>query len=148
MEGQDHPRRVGADRSGDGASAEQACGARTKRGAPCRSFALPSGQFCLSHDPERQETVREARAKGGAAASKIRALEGRRARLDTPTALVRFTGKLIQDVLDQTTPVDVGRAVLYGISIQRQLVESGDLEKRLSALEARLESKGTKRWSA
>jgi hypothetical protein len=61
---------------------------------------------------------------------------------------VRFTGRLIQDVLYQTTPVDVGRAVLYGISIQRQLVESGDLEKRLSALEARLDRKGAKRWSA
>ena len=61
---------------------------------------------------------------------------------------MRFTGKLIRDVLDQTTPVDVGRAVLYGISIQRQLIEAGDLEQRLSTLEARLESKGAKRWSA
>jgi hypothetical protein len=148
MQVQEGPPGGGAERSSDGATAKQECGAQTKRGVPCRSFALPNGQFCLSHDPDRQGTVREARARGGAAASKLRALQGRRAKLESPTALVRFTGKLIQDVLDQTTAVDVGRAVLYGISIQRQLVESGDLEKRLSALEARLEGTGTKRWSA
>jgi hypothetical protein len=147
MRVQGQPPGGGAERSGDGAAPKLECGAQTKRGAPCRSFALPNGQFCLSHDPERRETVREARARGGAAASKLRALQGRRAKLETPAALVRFTGKLIQDVLDETTPVDVGRAVLYGISIQRQLVESGDLEKRLSALEARIESKGAKRWA-
>ena len=61
---------------------------------------------------------------------------------------MHFTGKLIQDMLDGTTPVDVGRAVLYGISIQRQLVESGDLEQRLCALEARLKGGDAKRWSA
>ena len=72
------------------------CRAQTKRGAACRSFALPDSTFCLSHDPERLVVVQEARARGGAAASKLRALEGRRAKLDTPTALVRFTGRLIQ----------------------------------------------------
>ena len=140
--------RYGAGRSGGGAGTQQACGARTNRGAACRSFALPGGQFCLSHDPDRQVAVRKARAKGGAAASKLRALEGKRAKLDTPSALMHFTGKLIQDMLDGTTPVDVGRAVLYGIIIQRRLVESGDLEQRLCALEARLKGGDAKRWSA
>ena len=148
MRVQGQPPGGGAERSGDGAAAQLVCQAQTKRGVACRSFALPDSTFCLSHHPERQVAVQEARARGGAAASKLRALEGRRAKLDTPKALVRFTGRLIQDVLDQTIPVDVGRAVLYGISIQRQLVESGDLEKRLSALEARLKSKDAKRWVA
>jgi len=82
--------------------------------------------------------MREARARGGAAASRLRSLEGRRARLDTPAALVKFTSKVIQDTLDETTPFVVARTVLYGISIQRQLVESTDLERRIEALEQRL----------
>ena len=102
----------------------------------------------MSHDPTRQDAVREARARGGAAASKLRALEGRRARMDTPAALVRFTGRLIQDVLDGTTPVDVGRAALYGVSIQRQLVETSELERRIAALEARVDKPGGTRWPA
>src|SRR5712691_7803599 len=111
MQVQEGPPGGGAERSGDGAAAKQECGAQTKRGDACRSFALPGSTFCLSHDPERKVALREARARGGAAASKLRALEGRRAKLATPTALVRFTSKLIQDVLDEATPVDVGRAV-------------------------------------
>jgi len=63
-------------------------------------------------------------------------------------ALVRFTGRLIQNVIDETTPVDVGRALLYDISIQRQLVESGDLEKRLSALEQQLKTRSSVRRSS
>ena len=136
-----------ANRSADGAGPEQTCEARTKLGAPCRSFALRGQRFCLSHDPALQDVVREARAKGGAAASKLRALEGQRAKLDTPAALVRFTGRLIQDVLDGTTPVDVGRAVLYGVSIQRQLVESSELERRIAAIEQRLQGPRD-RWPA
>lgn len=133
----DH-RRDGAGRSGSGAGRQPICEARTLRGEPCRSFALGDRPYCMSHDPERAGDVRRARARGGAAASKVRALKGRRDRLDTPGALVRFTSGVIQDVLDGTVPPDVARAVLYGLSIQRQLVEAGDLERRLTSLERQL----------
>jgi hypothetical protein len=88
-----------------------------------------------------------ARSRGAVSSNKLRALEGRRAKLDTPAALVGFTGKLIQELLDGTTPVDVGRAVLYGIGIQRQLVESSELERRIAAIEQRLQGPRD-RWPA
>src|SRR5438105_716274 len=131
------PRGSAAAPSGGAAHAQQPCQAQTKRGTPCRSFALPAGDYCLAHDPERAGAVRAARAKGGAAASKVRSLQGRRAKLATVPELVRFTSGVIQDVLAGDVAPEVARAVLYGLSLQRQLVETSDLERRLRALEER-----------
>ena len=141
-------------RSDHAAAAQLQCTATTKMGAPCRSF-VPAGQtLCLAHDPDRQSAVREARAKGGAKASKIRAIRGRRSRLATAGELLKFTAGVIQETHEGAIAPDVARAVLYGISIQRQLVEASDLEKRLAELEGRVTSvhsppteRGT-RWPA
>jgi len=76
---------------------------------------------------------------GGAKASKLRALRARRPRLDTVGALVAFTAGVIGDVLEGRIGVDVGRTAIYGLSLQRQLLETAALaqiEGRLNALEA------------
>jgi hypothetical protein len=114
----------------------------------CRSFALPGGDACLAHDPDRAETARAARSRGAVHANKLRAINGRRSRLETVPSLVAFTGRLIQDVMDGTTPAEIGRVVLYGISIQRHLVEVGELEQRVAALERRDAQGDRDQWRA
>ena len=125
----------GAPRSGPTPGAQLRCEGTTKRGTPCRSFALPGQARCISHDPARAEAVRAARAKGGAAASRLRSLEGRRAQLDTPARLLRFTSNVIHDTAEGRLNPDTARAVLYGISIASKLVDTADLERRVVALE-------------
>jgi hypothetical protein len=83
--------------------------------------------------------MRQARSRGATNANKVRALEGRRSKLDTPAALVRFVATLVQDVVGGTVEPDVARVALYGCAIQRQLLETSDLEARLAALEAAAE---------
>jgi hypothetical protein len=74
---------------------------------------------------------------------------GRRARLDTPGALVKLSTRLIQDTLDGSVSTDVARTVFRGVAIQRQLVESSDLEQRIGALEQRMaKDVGGRRWPA
>ena len=127
------------------------CAATTQRGTACRGIVPLGRSYCLVHDPERAVAVREARAKGGAAASKLRALKARRPRLDTAAGLIRFNAGVIADTLEGRLLPDVARAVLYGMSIQRQLVEAGDLEKRLAALEeqaAPMAPRGGRSWGA
>ena len=130
------------ERSGRGAGTQPRCEAVTQRGTPCRSFALAGRPWCMAHDPERASTVRTARAKGGATASKLRMLRSRRAKLDTVAALVGFTAGIIHDVVEHVLPYETGRVVLYGVSIQRQLLETGDLERRLAALEEQARAAG------
>jgi len=90
---------------------------------------------CLSHAEDLAEKVAAARARGGTAAAKVRLLQGRRLRLDSPAALVKFTGSLLQDALAGTVDADVARTVLYGVSVQLKAVEmvrAADVEAMLA----------------
>jgi hypothetical protein len=44
--------------------------ATKKNGRPCQGAALPGSSFCIYHDPNRSEHVRQTRKKGGEARSK------------------------------------------------------------------------------
>ncbi len=124
------------------ASQQPPCRATTKSGRPCRSFASGDAGLCSLHDPERAAAIR---AKGGQAAGKIRALRGQRSKLSTPAELLTFTAGVIHRTLECELPTDVARVVLYGVSIQRQLVEVSELEKRLARLEEQLTTQHGKR---
>jgi len=115
-----------------------ACGFEKASGGECMAFALPSGR-CWNHDPARADERHRARAKGGT----IKALKNRQPKFDTPKALVSFTGLILGGVLSGRIAPDVGRCVLYGINIQKSLIEASDLEQRLEALEAQLAQQGT-----
>lgn len=114
---------------------QPACTTTTMRGAPCRSFALPNSKFCVMHDPTKAAAVAEARRRGGTVAMKLRVLQGKRDRLDTPKALVWFVSNVVQDTLAGTVQPDVARAVLYGVSIQRALIDASGTEARLAEVE-------------
>jgi len=125
---------------------KRACGAETKRGTPCAAFALPGRLHCISHDPERAEMLAAARSRGGRNCARVRVLQGKRARLDTPAALVRFLAGVIHDVAEGKTSADVGRCLFYGLNVQRALLESSELEQRIAALEAQAPARGRRRW--
>lgn len=81
------------------------------------------------------DAVVSARRRGGTAAAKLRLLQGRRLRLDTPAALVRFTGGLLQDALAGTVDIDAARTIGYLVSVQLKAIEqaqSGDVEQMLA----------------
>src|SRR5439155_25841921 len=110
--------------SGTTATGRPRCTATTRRGTPCEAFAPAGRVFCRVHDPDRAAEVRAACARGGAKASKLRALEGQRCTLDTPAVLVGFVSGVIHDVVEPRMEVGVGRNVLYGCLIQRPPPES------------------------
>jgi hypothetical protein len=112
------------------------CQATRNDGQPCGAPALGESTWCWAHDPAQAEAAKAARARGAAKGNRTRALRGGQPRMDDVQGLVKFTGLVITGVLSQKIPVDVGRCVLYGVGIQKSLIEVADLEARLSALEA------------
>ena len=107
------------------------CNASGKQGERCRSFALPSG-LCWHHDPERAEERRAACVRGG----KVKAIKGRRPKLDDAAGLLRFNADLVHRLLGGELETDVVRVVVNALNLQRQLIESSEIEARLAALEA------------
>ena len=112
------------------------CAGIRKDGAACRAPSVPGLDLCWVHDPGWAERAREARSRGAATASKLRSLRGRLPRLATSGELLRFNAGLVHRLLAGELEPDVARVAVNALGLQRQLVESGDLEKRLAQLEA------------
>jgi len=115
----------------------------TKAGSACRSFVAVGDLYCFPHNPSNAERMQQARAAGASKGGKVRALKSHQPRFDTPKALIRFTGLILGGVLSGRIAPDVGRCVLYGINIQKSLIEASNLEQRLEAMEAQLAQQGT-----
>ena len=114
------------------------CQAVRKDGSPCRAPALPDSALCWSHDPRQAEAAARARAEGGAKASRLRSLEGKRRRLDSPRALAGFLSTLIHDALEGKVDADLARTVGYLAAVQVKAVElaqRSELEARLAEVE-------------
>ncbi len=114
------------------------CQGARKDGQPCRAPALPGSTWCWAHAPERQEIAARARAAGASKGGKVRALQGKRRRLESPVQLARFLSELVQSTLEGQTEPDIARVCFYGASVLRQVTESAELERRLTALEQQL----------
>jgi hypothetical protein len=121
------------------------CRATRQDGQPCRGSALPGGELCWVHDPDRAEQAAEARRAGAVKTNKLRALKGRRARLDTAGSLMRFVATLAHRTLEGELAPDIARSVGYLCSLQIRLVETAAIERRLAAIETRLAAAVTRR---
>ena len=111
------------------------CRAETKAGTSCRAMPLPGRDVCIMHAPDMAEKVTAARMKGGVAAAKLRVLQGKRLRLDSPSALVKFTGGLLQDALAGTVDIDTARTIGYLVSVQLKAIEqarASDVDQALA----------------
>ncbi len=116
------------------------CGGRKADGAPCLSPPLRQGEFCLWHDPERQQEAQQARRLGGL----------RRRRETTVASAYHFDGlgsivdirRLLEvaafDTLGLENSIARARTLAYLAQVSARLLEGGEIEERLKALEATL----------
>ena len=115
----------------------RACSYLMPNGRPCRATPLRDEPFCFWHAPETAEDAAEARRLGG--------LHRRKKR--TVSAIYGFGGLRTTDdqlALLETTVIETmalensiarNRAVANMVSIAAKLVETGELEERIEALE-------------
>jgi hypothetical protein len=111
------------------------CTATTTQGRACRAFAPDGGDLCRVHDPSRAAEVQAARSKGG----KLCALQGRRRRLDSPSAIVAFLSNLVYDVAEGRQDADTAKTLSYTLSVQLKAIDlsrQADVEQALSEVKA------------
>ena len=120
--------------------ASRLCKGRNDKGEQCGAPPLRDGDFCLFHDPAHAETVQEARKAGGQ----------RRKREVTLATAYDFEGltsvpeirRLVEvaafDALGLENNISRVRALGYLAQVAVTLLEKGELEERVAAVEAAL----------
>ena len=120
--------------------ANRFCKAKTDKGESCRAMPMRESDFCVFHDPEHAEVVAQARSAGGQ----------RRKREATLATAYDFQGltsideirRLVEvaayDALGLDNNINRVRALGYLAQIATSLLEKGEMEERLQAVEAAL----------
>ena len=118
----------------------RACKGISKGGDRCSAPPLLDGDFCFWHDPEHVEVVAQARSAGGQ----------RRKREATLATAYHFQGltsideirRLVEvaafDALGLENSINRIRALGYLAQVATTLLEKGEMDERLNAVEAAL----------
>lgn len=119
------------------ATRERACRGVNEQGGPCRQAPLQRGQYCFWHDPEHAAEARDARRLGGLRRRREGTLAG--AYDLEGLASIPHIRRLLEvagyDLLGLENSVGRARALVSVALAAAKLLETGELEERLAALE-------------
>ncbi len=115
------------------------CQGLNKHGSPCRGGVATGKQFCFAHDPERLVDAAAARVKGGKHRGKPKPAPP--IDLSTPELQRLAIQETINRVRRGDESLNIGRFVVYAVSLARPILEMEDLAERIAALESRMGEK-------
>jgi hypothetical protein len=106
-------------------------------GRLCRASAIRGERYCYMHDPAKAEEAAEARRLGGIRRRRERTLGGayELAGVRTLDDLLRVVEIAVFDLLGLDNSIARARALLHGALVGAKLLETGELEERIAALE-------------
>jgi hypothetical protein len=113
------------------------CQTTNEKGERCRAAPVRDSDFCVFHDPEHAEAVREARRLGGLRRKKEATVavaydfEG----LESIPQIRRMVEVAALDALSMENSLARVRALGYLAQVATMLLEKGEHEERLEAIE-------------
>jgi hypothetical protein len=109
-------------------------------GDRCLATPLRDSEFCFWHDPEHQTEAAEARRLGGLRRKREGTLQGAYdlEGLDTVVGIRRLLEIALLDSLGLENSVARSRVLIAGVLAAAKLLEVGELEERMAAVEATL----------
>ena len=119
---------------------KRACKGISKGGGRCSAPPLLDGDFCFWHDPEHETEAAEARRLGGLRRKREGALQGayQLEGLESVPAIRRYLDVALIDLLGLENSVARNRAIISGVLAGAKLLEVGEIEERMAAVEAAL----------
>ena len=114
------------------------CDGIAESGERCRARPMHGSSFCFWHNPETQAEAAEARRLGGRRRHREGTLSGvyEVDGLATVAELRRVLEVALYDTLGQESTVLRNRTLVSIVQMSARLLEVGELEERLSALES------------
>jgi hypothetical protein len=119
----------------------RACSGIAKSGERCGAPPLIDGDFCFWHSPEHAEEAAAARKLGGQRRRRESTLAGAYdvGALDSVAGIRRVIEIVTFDALGmESASVARGRLLIAAMQTATKLLETGELEERLEAVEAAL----------
>jgi hypothetical protein len=115
----------------------KACTAIKQSGERCRQVPLRDSDFCFWHDPEHEEEAEQARRLGGQRRRREKITEGAYDldALDTVPGIRRLLEIALLDTLGLENSVARSRVLIAGVLAAAKLLEVGELEERMAAVE-------------
>lgn len=114
------------------------CKARTKTGEPCSANAGASG-LCWAHDPALGAKRAEAHKHGGRQIRKGMATPfPNDADVKTAVGLRRYMEQVIKETWQLEPGISRSRTLGYLAQVQKGVLETGELEERVKAIETAL----------
>jgi len=115
------------------------CAHLRPNGSRCRAKHINSSTYCFFHDPAKAEARKECAERGGKA--KLRdGLEGwQNSRINDARDVRRLLARCINSTAAGRMHPRVANAIAVLSSTYLRALESGELEKRLTAIERKLE---------
>jgi hypothetical protein len=109
-------------------------------GRPCRAFPLRDSAFCFWHTPEKEEEAAEARRLGGLRRRREKTVAGAYdfAGLGSVESIRRILEIATLDALGLDNSIARARVLIAAALAAARLLEVGELEARVEALEAAL----------
>jgi len=128
----------------------RACSALNDNGTPCGQAPLVGAAYCFWHSPEHAEEAAAARRLGGLRRRKERAVAGAYdfEGIETVGQVRRLIEVAVLDTLALENSVARSRTLAYLAQVSVNLLEKGELEERLRALEEMVRATPGRRRSA
>jgi hypothetical protein len=123
--------------------AKTPCKAAKPDGSGCQAAALPESEFCFFHDPTKADERRAAQSRGGSQ-NKLKTLADTLpdVKIADCEDVVEILSETINQVRKGQIDPRVANAVGYLATVLIKAAEQGDLERRISEVEAVLKSRG------
>ena len=119
------------------------CAGRQRDGRRCGAPPMRGEEYCLFHSPEHAEDAAEARRLGGLRRRREKTVVGAYGieGLDSVAAIRRILEIAVFDTLGLDNSLARSRTLIAAAQAATRLLEAGELEARIAALEAALESR-------
>ena len=116
------------------------CSFRKQDGERCRSTPMRDSDLCFWHDPDHAEEAEQARRLGGQRRRREKITEGAYdlEGLDTLEGIRRLLSVALLDAVGLENSVARCRVIISGVQAAAKLLEVGEMEDRLAAVEAAL----------
>ena len=113
------------------------CAFILRSGETCRMHPLQNSEFCWAHSPERKKDVQEARRLGGLRRKRESTISGayQFESLNSVEGIRRIVLIAVLDALSMENSMSRARTLAYLAQVALHMLEVGDIEQRVSALE-------------